>query len=141
LSGNAICSADGNTGVITLNNSQTGVSYQLKKTSDNSDVQSSQSGNNGTAINWTGLPANVNYYVEASAGACKSTTGNASVSVSSNPAQPVVNIVNPTCSNANGTITVLSPVGSSFEYSYNDGPFTSSAGPYTFTGGSGYKIE
>jgi hypothetical protein len=144
LSGNSICSGDANTGVITLSNSQTGVSYQLKKASDNSNVQSSQSGTNGNAINWTGLPASVSYYVEASAGAptsCKSTTGNASVGVTTNPAQPTVNIVNPTCSNANGTITVVSPVGSAFEYSYNDGAFTSSAGPYNFTGGSGYKIE
>jgi hypothetical protein len=144
LSGNAICSADPNTGVITLSNSQTGVSYQLKKASDNSDVQSPQTGTNGTALHWTDLPANVNFYVEATAGAptsCNSTTTNASVSVSENPSQPTVDVVNPTCSKATGTVTVLSPTGGTLQYSFNDGPFTSSAGPYTFEAGAGYKIE
>jgi hypothetical protein len=144
LSGNSICSADPNTGVITLSNSQTGVSYQLKKASDNSLVQSAQTGTNGTELHWTGLPASVNFYVEATAGSptsCKSTTANASVSVSQNPTQPTVDIVNPTCSKSTGTVTVVSPVGSGLEYSFNDGAFSSSAGPYTFDAGAGYKIE
>jgi hypothetical protein len=144
LSGNSICSADPNTGVITLSNSQTGVSYQLKKASDNSLVQSAQTGTNGSELHWTGLPASVNFYVEATAGSptsCKSTTANASVSVSENPTQPTVDIVNPTCSKSTGTVTVVSPVGSGLEYSFNDGAFSSSAGPYTFDAGAGYKIE
>ncbi len=144
LSGNSICSANPNTGVITLSNSQTGVSYQLKKSSDNSDVQSPQSGSNGNALNWTGLPASVNFYVlatDASPTSCTSTTASASVSISQNPTQPTVTVVNPSCSKATGTITVASPTGSQFEYSYNDGPFTSSVGPYTFNAGAGYKIE
>ena len=144
LTGNAICSADPNTGVITLSSSQTGFSYQLKKASDNSDVQAAQPGSTGNALTWSGLPASVNFYVEATGGtpiSCKSTTTNASVTVSQNPSQPNVTVVNPSCSSATGTITVTSPTGSQFEYSYNDGPFTSSVGPYTFNAGQGYKIE
>jgi hypothetical protein len=144
LSGNSICSADPNTGVITLSNSQTGISYQLKNATDNSNVQSAQTGTNGTALHWTGLPANVNFYVEATAGSptsCQSRTTNASVSVSQNPAQPAVNIVNPTCSSSTGTVTVISPKGAGLEYSFNDGAFSSNAGPYTFEAGAGYKIE
>jgi hypothetical protein len=144
LSGNSICSADPNTGEITLSNSQTGVSYQLKKASDNSNVQSAQSGTTGTALHWTGLAASVNFYVEATGAApnsCKSTTANASVSVNQNPSQPTLTVVNPSCSSSTGTITVTSPVGSGFQYSFNDGAFTSSAGPYTFQAGAGYKIE
>ena len=143
LSGNAICSADPNTGVLSLNNSQTGVTYQLIKAADNSHVQASKAGT-GSAINWTGLPSGIDYYVEATGGSptsCKSTTTNASVTESANPSQPLVNIVNPTCSTATGTITVTSPLGSSFEYSYNDGPYGESAGPFTFNAGAGYKIE
>jgi hypothetical protein len=144
LTGNAICSADPNTGVITLSNSQTGVSYQLKKASDNSDVQAAQAGTTGNVLTWSGLAASINFYVEATAGAptsCKSTTATASVTVSQNPSQPNITVVSPSCSKATGTITVTSPTGSQFEYSYNDGPFTSSVGPYTFNAGEGYKIE
>lgn len=144
LSGNSICSADPNTGVITLSNSQTGVSYQLKKSSDNSNVQAAQAGTNGTALHWTGLPASVNYYVEATGAtptSCKSTTDNASVSVSQNPTQPEVDIVNPSCSKSTGTVTVLTPKGTGLEYSFNDGDWTSSTGPFEFQAGAGYKIE
>jgi hypothetical protein len=144
LSGNSICSADPNTGVITLSNSQTGVSYQLKKASDNSSIQSAKSGTNGTALQWTDLPASINFYVEATGAApasCTSTTSNASVSISQNPTQPTVEIVNPTCSTSTGTVKVLTPLGSGLEYSFNDGAFSSSVGPFTFQAGAGYKIE
>lgn len=144
LSGNSICSADPNTGVITLSNSQTGVSYQLKKASDNSNVQSAKAGTNGTVLNWTDLPASVDFYVEATGAtptSCRSITTNASVTVSQNPSQPTVEIVNPTCSSSAGTVTVLTPKGTGLEYSFNGGAFSSSVGPYTFQAGAGYKIE
>ena len=144
LSGNSICSADPNTGVITLSNSQTGVSYQLKKKSDDSDVQTAKPGSTGNTINWTDLPANVLFYVLASAGSptsCTSTTADASVSVSENPTQPTVEIVNPTCSTATGTVTVLTPRAEGLKYSFNDGDFATSYGPFTFEAGAGYKVE
>ena len=87
LSGNSICASAPNTGVITLSNSVSGVSYQLKKTSDNTTVQAAQGGT-GSPLTWTTLPAGVNYYVEATGAAptnCKSVTGNASVTEVANP--------------------------------------------------------
>ena len=116
----------------------------MKKVSDNTSVQASKAGSTGNALNWTELPANVSYYVEATgsgATACTSTTGNASVTVSSNPAQPTLEIVNPTCSTATGTIRVLTPTGTGLQYSFNDGAFSTSVGPYTYNAGAGYKIE
>jgi hypothetical protein len=144
LSGNTICSADPNTGIITLSSSQTGVTYQLKKSQDNSNVQTAQSGTNGTALQWTGLPANVSYYVVATVGtptSCSSTTLAASVEESTNPLQPTVKTVAPSCSSSTGTIEVLTPTGTGLEYSFNDGAFSSSVGPYTFQAGAGYKLE
>ena len=144
LSGNAICSADPNTGVITLSNSQTGVSYQLKRSNDNSNVQDAQTGTNGTALHWTELPAEVSFYVLASIGSpisCSSSTDPATVTVSENPIQPTVQIVNPTCSTSTGTVTVLTPRAEGLLYSFNDGEFGESYGPFTFEAGAGYKIE
>src|SRR5205085_6075436 len=80
LSGNSICASAPNTGIITLSNSQSEISYQLKKASDNSTVQAAKAGT-GSSLQWTSLPAGVSYYVEATGAAptnCSSVTGNAS---------------------------------------------------------------
>jgi hypothetical protein len=142
LSGNAICSSAPNTGVLTLSNSQVGVSYQLKKVSDNSNEQAPQNGT-GSQLTWSSISASVSYYVVATGAAptnCTSTTGNASVSLSPNPPAPIVAIVNPTCSTSTGTVTVTTPVGSNYEYSYNGAGYQSSPGPFVFAAGAGYSI-
>jgi len=74
------CSTAPGTGVITLLGSYPGVSYQLKLTSDNSDIQGAQTGT-GSALTWTGLNAGT-YYVFGTGIApshCTSRTGNATV--------------------------------------------------------------
>ncbi len=55
------CQSAPNTGIVKLNDSYPGVSYQLKKASDNSDVQLPKIGT-GDALTWTGLTAGT-YYV------------------------------------------------------------------------------
>jgi hypothetical protein len=109
LSGNSICASAPNTGVITLSNSQTGVSYQLKKVSDNSSVQSAQNGTTGNALTWGSLPAGVSYYVTATGATptgCTSNTGNASVSQTANPDPPTVAYNAPACDQATFSIVV-----------------------------------
>jgi hypothetical protein len=109
LSGNSICASAANTGVITLSNSQTGVSYQLKKVSDNSSVQSAQNGTTGNALTWGSLPAGVSYYVTATGATptgCTSNTGNASVSQTANPDPPTVAYNAPACDQATFSIVV-----------------------------------
>jgi hypothetical protein len=55
------CQSAPNTGTVKLMGSYSGVSYQLKNATDNSNVQSPQIGT-GNALTWTGLAAGT-YYV------------------------------------------------------------------------------
>jgi len=80
LSGSNFCASAPGTGTITLGSSYPGVSYQLKLTSDNSNVQTAQIGT-GSALTWTGLAAGT-YYVFGTGTApayCTSQTANATV--------------------------------------------------------------
>jgi hypothetical protein len=126
LSGNAICASAPNTGVITLSNSQTGVSYQLKTTAGNTNTQAAQNGTTGNSLTWTGLPAGVSYYVLATGAAptsCTSTTGNASVSETANPAAPAVTYNAPACDATTFSVTIGSagnPVIAGASYSIVD---------------------
>jgi PKD domain/Ig-like domain CHU_C associated len=61
ISGSNFCASAPNTGTVKLMSSYPGVSYQLKKLSDNSDVQNPQIGT-GAALTWKDLPAG-SYYV------------------------------------------------------------------------------
>jgi len=82
LNGSAICTP--NTGTLTLSNSQTGVTYQLKDNT-NSDVQSAKTGT-ASSLNWTGLSAGNGYYVVATnAGGCTSQTATANITAASGP--------------------------------------------------------
>ena len=91
LTGSSICTSSPNTGTITLSNSETGVSYQLKD-SGNNDVQAAKSGTTGTALTWTGLAGGNGYYVVATGASptnCPSQTATANVIVSLVPAASV----------------------------------------------------
>ena len=61
VSGSNFCISAPNTGTVKLISSYPGVSYQLKKSSDNSDVQAPQIGT-GAALTWNNLEAG-SYYV------------------------------------------------------------------------------
>ena len=74
------CSSNTDKGTIVLSGSYPGVSYQLKKQSDNSDVQAPQIGT-GTSLTWTGVEGGT-YYVLGTGVAptyCTSTTASATV--------------------------------------------------------------
>jgi PKD repeat protein len=80
IAGSSFCASAPNTGTITLMGSYSGVSYQLKKVSDNSDVQPPQTGT-GSSLTWSGLEAG-SYYVFGTGIAptyCTSRTANATV--------------------------------------------------------------
>jgi PKD repeat protein len=80
LTASDFCASAPNTGTITLSGSYPGVSYQLKKQSDNSDVQAAQTGT-GSPLTWSNLEAGV-YYVLGTGIAptyCTSQTANATV--------------------------------------------------------------
>jgi hypothetical protein len=61
ISGSNFCISAPNTGTVKLMSSYLNVSYQLKKSCDNSDVQAPQIGT-GSALTWTGLEAG-SYYI------------------------------------------------------------------------------
>ncbi|HMG67077.1 MAG TPA: T9SS type A sorting domain-containing protein, partial [Chitinophagaceae bacterium] len=84
LTGDVICSSAPNTGTVTLSNSQTGVSYQLKNASNN-NVQSAKFGADGSMQTWTGLPVGNGYYVVATRGGCTSQTGTANITITTAP--------------------------------------------------------
>jgi hypothetical protein len=87
LTGSTICSSASGNGTITLSNSQTGVSYQLKN-NGGSNVQSAKSGSTGNALTWTGVATANGYYVVATGPAptnCTSTTAAADVAEVANP--------------------------------------------------------
>ena len=74
------CQSAPNTGKVKLNDSYPGVSYQLKKASDNSNVQGPQIGT-GDALEWTGLAVGT-YYVYGTGLAptyCTSRTANVTI--------------------------------------------------------------
>src|SRR4030095_5077329 len=58
LTGSSICTA--NTGTMTLSGSQSGVSYQLKNSS-NANVQAAKAGT-GSSLTWTALALGNGYY-------------------------------------------------------------------------------
>ena len=61
IQGSNFCQSNPSSGTITLSGSYPGVSYQLKKSSDNNPVQDPKTGT-GSALSWTGLAAG-SYYV------------------------------------------------------------------------------
>jgi Ig-like domain CHU_C associated/PKD domain len=73
------CQSAPNTGTVRLTGSYPGVSYQLKKASDNSNVQSPKIGT-GNALTWTGLAAGTYYvYGTGSIPGCISRTSNVTI--------------------------------------------------------------
>src|SRR6185295_7315534 len=77
LTATPICTPSITAGTLTLSNSQTGVSYQLKNI-NNGNVQIAQPGSDGTPLTWSGLNAsNGGYHVVATnTTGCTSSTGN-----------------------------------------------------------------
>src|SRR5262249_54185504 len=76
--------------------SQTGVSYQLKNSS-NANVQSAKFGANGSAMTWSGLAAGNGYYVVASRSGCTSQTATANVTQVAAPTANIVYTGSPYC--------------------------------------------
>jgi hypothetical protein len=154
LSGNSICASAPNTGTITLSNSQTGVSYQLKKTSDNTAVQAAQNGT-GAALTWTSLPAGVSYYVTATGAAptsCTSNTTGASISETPNPTKPTADYKGPSCTETTFSVEIASPSAGTYILRQMTGgvspitrvyPDNAVNGKIVFTGltiGKGYSV-
>jgi hypothetical protein len=65
-----------------------------------------------------------------------------SLKVNAKPAQPAVNVTQPTCSNSNGTVTVTSPLdggGIDYEYSNNGGAWQEGVS-FTVASNGAYSI-
>ena len=93
------------TGTITLSNSQTGVSYQLRNSS-NSNVQPAKSGI-GSSLTWAGVVVGNGFYVVATnAGNCTSQTGTADVTTAAAPTAYTLTGSAATCSLNTGTVTL-----------------------------------
>ncbi|WP_310379271.1 hypothetical protein, partial [Flavobacterium sp.] len=116
LLGSSFCNSIPNSGTITMNSSQTGVSYQLKKDSDNTLVQSAKLGTNGTLI-WTALPAG-SYYVVAI-----NTTSGCPIEIG----RPTI-----VTAIASPIVTVNSPVKCANDAAVNITASVSPAGTYTY---------
>ncbi|MEO6252246.1 MAG: hypothetical protein ABIO79_03040, partial [Ferruginibacter sp.] len=116
LTGSSICQSAPNTGTISMAGSEVGVSYQLKKVSDNSNVQVAQPGTGGP-LTWTNVPAG-SYYVRGTntTSLCFEDIGNPTI---------VVQITSP-------TVTVNSPARCSNGPAATITATPSPAGTYTY---------
>ena len=73
---------------------------------------------------------------------CSSPSGGGTVTVNPNPAQPGVNLTQPTCGNSNGTVTVTSPLdggGIDYEYKNNNGSYQDAVA-FSVASGGAYSI-
>ncbi|CAM1335047.1 Ig-like domain-containing protein [Tenacibaculum aestuariivivum] len=101
---------------IVLEASETGVTYQLRLESDDSNIGASQLGDgNNLTFNITPLPANgTTYNIYAVDATCNvELTDKAIVTVNTLPVAPSASDVDPTCSLSTGSVSVTSPVGTS----------------------------
>jgi hypothetical protein len=122
LTGSSICALSPNTGTITLSNSESGVSYQLKDSSNN-NVQSAKNGTTGSPLTWNGLPAGNGYYVVATGTSptnCPSQTTTADVSASLSPTASITQST-PTniCQNGTAYITGASASNGTILWTHN----------------------
>jgi hypothetical protein len=132
ISGNTICSNQGNAGVITSTTSQISVSYQLYNGA-NVAVGSSQPGT-GSALSWTGLPAGTGYYVvSTNLLGCQSQSTTVTVTAQ---VQPNAGI-NGTLSICDGTTVTAAQLFAQLGGSPNTGgtwsPTLAGVGTYTYT--------
>ncbi|WP_170860884.1 T9SS type A sorting domain-containing protein [Flavobacterium fluvii] len=86
------------------------------------------------------ITASGTYYIKATTNTNPACTDIKSVTVTVNekPATPDLTVVQPTCANANGTVTITSPTGADYEYS-NGGAFQASP-VFTVVAGASYSI-
>jgi hypothetical protein len=133
VNGSAFCPNVTNVGSVTLLNSQSGVSYQLKNDVPQ-NVQSPQIGNGGT-LTWYNLPP-ASYTVEGTfvGTVCSSTSGPATVTENQVP-DPSITPVSQLCTNASCVTLAGLPAGGTFSGTgVSNGQFcpaTAGAGTHT----------
>jgi hypothetical protein len=87
----------------------------------------------------TGVIAGTSTITYTNSNSCQAT---ATVIVTAKPSQPNVTLVQPTCSNSNGTVTVTSPLsggGTNYEYSNNGGTYQDAVA-FSVASGASYSI-
>jgi trimeric autotransporter adhesin len=95
-------------------------------------LTSNATSNPYTATYTTGtLSANTTYYIEATRGSIVTPRRAVVVTVNPIPATPTVNITQPTCSVATGTIAITNPSGSGYTYSINGSTYTNTTGVFS----------
>jgi hypothetical protein len=141
LSGNTVCAPA--TGTISLSSAPSGAKYQLKKASDNSNVDAAKDGNDGV-LNWTGLAAGT-YYVSVyrvPADDCSTVTNEATVTINAAPGAPTLGKTDPTCTVATGCVTVTSSTAG-LTFSIDGGAFAAypAGGWCGLAAGSTHKVR
>ncbi|MBX7241106.1 MAG: hypothetical protein K1X92_05100, partial [Bacteroidia bacterium] len=77
--------------------------------------------NTGTAYTTVSLSVTTTYYVECHLNGCKSARVPVVATINAIPATPVLSATQPSCGVSTGSITVTSPSGGLFEYSFDNG--------------------
>ncbi|MDZ7634078.1 MAG: hypothetical protein U5L72_06415 [Bacteroidales bacterium] len=103
---------------------------------------------------WTSIPAgftsgsasptvtpatNTTYYVTVNDG-FSSVNSQAAVTVNAIPAAPTVNLTQPDCATATGTITITAPTGAGMTYSINGSTYTNTTGVFTGVAPGTYTV-
>jgi hypothetical protein len=81
------------------------------------------------------------FFIAQTLEGCQSDPDTVVIDITGGPTAPTLSVTNPTCSTSKGSVTVTAPTGSDYKYSFNDGSFGTSAGPFEFNAGAGYKVE
>jgi len=113
------------------------------------------SGGSGTyTYAWTSIPAgfssgsanptvtpssNITYYVAVNDG-FSTVNSQAAVTVNAIPAAPTVNLTQPDCATATGTITITAPTGTGMTYSINGSTYTNTTGVFTSVAPGTYTV-
>jgi|GEM_PF-2289032 len=141
---------------FTYNEGSPSASIQWQQSTDNGNSWSNLSNNSmysgvtTTTLNITGVTMSMNAYRykailtnNTSTHNCgNATNGNATLSVNARPSTPLLSILQPTCTNSNGSVTVTSPVdgnGIDYEYRLGNGSWTDDV-TFTVSANANYII-
>ena len=150
LNGGTYCQGGAQTHV-TLADSENGVNYQLQRRTSISPEAWTNDGSvipgDGDAIDFGAQdPGTYRVIATNSTTSCTRTFGSAVVSEDPRASGPTLEIVNPNCENAKGTITVVSPANPAspalptYEFRNNGGDWQTNP-VFEFSGGQAYNIE
>ena len=128
----------GNSGLpVGLSDSEVGVTYTLFK---NTVAQSPEVSGTGSAISFGNHTAGTWTVSGTNGNGTTTMQGSAIIQENPTPGAPTVNLTQPACGSATGTITVTAPTEPGMTYSINGSTYTNSSGTFTSVATGTYNV-